>query len=322
MTYPRLIWTCYYLLKSVRPRQWVKNGAVYAALLFSGFLFYNPSDAPPYFLTVTIAFLLFNVLTSSIYLLNDIMDIEADRHHPFKAKRPIASGRISVRLALTVAILGLVLVAIASFWTPLFFQLSLFAYFLLQLAYTTTLKHLPILDVASIATGFVLRVYGGAIIVDLHPSAWFLLTIVSASLFIAVSKRQSERTLLQNNQELVGVTRKILARYSQRLLDQYTSMFATATWLTYALFTFQYKTDAPQEFITSFYPILPSAWRSEKMLMATIPLVIFGVMRYLQLVYEGNKGESPDKVLFTDRPLLTTVVAFGLSVLFILYVLH
>lgn len=322
MTLPNVLTLPYYIFKSARPRQWVKNLAVYAALLFSGFLFYNPPDAPAYFWVVTLAFILFCLLTSSVYLLNDVMDVEADRRHPFKSKRPIASGKVSTRLALTLAIAGFIVVGLLSFLSTPFFQLLLFAYFLLQLFYTTTLKHIPILDVAAIATGFVIRVYAGAIIVDLHPSVWFLLTVISAALFIAVSKRQSERTLLLNNHELIGSTRKILTRYSERLLDQYTSMFATATWLTYALFTFQYRSDTPSDFFGSVYTLLPRAWRSEKLLMLTIPLVIFAVMRYLQLVYESNKGESPDKVLFSDRPLLLTALAFGLSTFIILYVLQ
>lgn len=312
----------YYIVKSARPRQWAKNFAVYAALFFSGFLFYQPVGAPPYFFTVTIAFVLFCILTSSIYLINDIMDIEADLKHPFKAKRPIASGKISIKLAASLATIGFILVGILSFFTTPFFQLLLFSYFLLQILYTTTLKHIPILDVASIASGFIIRVYAGAIIVDLHPSVWFLLTVISASLFLAVSKRQSERTLLQNSHELIGGTRKILTRYSERLLDQYSSMFATATWLTYALFSFQFQAELPSEIFGSVYTVLPRAWRSEKLLMITIPIVIFAVMRYLQLVYESNKGESPDKVLFSDRPLLTAAITFVIMTFAILYILQ
>lgn len=322
MTPPKPLKLLYYILKSARPRQWVKNLAVFAALLFSGFLFYQPVEGPSYFLTVSFAFLLFCLLTSSVYLLNDVMDIEADRRHPFKSKRPIASGKVSRNLALALAIFGFIGVGVLSFLTTPFFQLLLVAYFLLQIFYTTTLKHIPILDVAAIATGFVIRVYAGAVIVDLHPSVWFLLTVISAAMFIAVSKRQSERTLLQNNHELIGSTRKILTRYSERLLDQYTSMFATATWLTYALFTFQYRSDTPNDFFTSMYTVLPRAWRSEKLLMLTIPLVIFAVMRYLQLVYESNKGESPDKVLFSDKPLLATAITFAVISFIILYVLQ
>lgn len=306
----------------MRPRQWSKNLAVYAALLFSGFLFYIPNSGHPYIITVTIAFVLFCVLTASIYLINDIVDIKADQKHPFKSKRPIASGKVPVWLAATVAGAGISIVFLSSFFLNPYFRLLALAYLLLQFAYSTVLKHIPILDVVSIASGFLIRVYVGAVVVDLHPSVWFLLTVLSASLFLAVAKRQSERTLLKNNKEELGNTRKILTRYSQRLLDQYTAMFATATWLTYALFTFQNQMAQPTNLYGSVYTFLPRAWRSEKLLMLTVPLVIFAVMRYLQLVYENNRGESPEKVLFSDKPMLITAMSFGTLVFVILYLLQ
>lgn len=313
--------TAYYLLKSSRPRQWVKNMALYAALLFSGFLFYVPQSGLPYFYTVTWAFVLFCMLSSSVYLLNDVIDKKADKNHPFKSRRPIASGKVPVWLALTTA--GLLILAVFVLSAPLnpYFRLLSLAYLALQFAYFLVLKHIPIFDVVSIASGFLIRVYIGAVVVDLHPSVWFLLTVLSASLFLAVAKRQSERTLLQNNHEELGSTRKILTRYSQRLLDQYTSMFATATWLTYALFTFQHPTDFPGAIAGSLYPLLPKAWQPEKLLMLTVPVVIFAVMRYLQLVYENNRGESPEKVLFSDKPMLVAAATFGGMVFIILYFL-
>ena len=198
------------------------------------------------------------------------------------------------------------------------------AYFLLQITYATKLKHIPILDVASIATGFLIRIYAGAVVVNLHMSVWFLLTVISASLFLAVGKRQSERTLLagsnQSNKDL-GETRSILKKYSQRLLDQYTGMFANATWLSYALFAFQDEAVRPDDKFATFYGILPRTLQSQKLLMLTVPFAIYGIMRYLHLVYENNQGESPEKVLLGDKPLLTTVFLFGISVMIIIYVL-
>jgi decaprenyl-phosphate phosphoribosyltransferase len=323
----------FYIIKTARPRQWIKNLALYAALIFSGFFFYQPADAPSYFLTVTYAFFVFCILTSSIYFINDIIDYEADKQHPFKKKRPIASGKLPINLAKWVSLLGLITVAIFSYQLSLFFQILAASYLLLQLLYSTKLKHIPILDVASIATGFLIRVYAGSVVVNLHMSVWFLLTVISASLFLAVGKRQSERTLLLGrngasddnlnnpNQNAIGSTRITLKRYSQRLLDQYTSMFANATWLTYAIFAFQNEIDAPRAKIASLYTFLPKALHTQKLLMITIPLVIFGVMRYLQLVYESNQGESPEKVLLKDKPLLFTVGLFGLLVMVITYVL-
>lgn len=318
----------YYLLKTARPRQWIKNVALYAALVFSGFFFYDPVDAPAYFVTVSYAFFVFCILTSSIYFINDIVDYEADRKHPFKKKRPIASGKISKTLASWIAVLGLVTVAILSYKLTPFFQFLAGGYLGLQLLYSKKLKHIPILDVASIATGFLIRVYAGAVVVNLHMSVWFLLTVISASLFLAVGKRQSERTLLlgrngsdSDSQNAVGATRITLKRYSKRLLDQYTGMFANATWLTYALFAFQNEVDAPKSNIATLYTFLPKALHSQKLLMITIPFVIFGVMRYLQLIYEKNEGESPDKILLEDKPLLFTVGFFGILVMIILYML-
>lgn len=325
--------TLYAIIKTARPRQWIKNSALYAALIFSGFFFYDPSDAPSYFSTVTYAFFVFCILTSSIYFINDIVDYEADKQHPFKKKRPIASGQLSRKLATWIAGLGLVIVAIFSYSLSLFFQILAFSYLILQLLYSKKLKHIPILDVASIATGFLIRIYAGAVVVNLHMSVWFLLTVISASLFLAVGKRQSERTLLLGRsgatnkdfelatKETIGSTRITLKRYSQRLLDQYTGMFANATWLTYAIFAFQNEIDAPRSKVASLYTFLPKALHTQKLLMITIPLVIFGVMRYLQLVYESNEGESPEKVLLKDKPLLFTVGLFGAMVMVITYIL-
>jgi len=212
----------------------------------------------------------------------------------------------------------IMIVFFTSFWLPNFFKILLGTYFVLQITYAKYTKHIPILDVVSIATGFLIRIYAGAVVVNLHMSVWFLLTVISASLFLAVGKRQSERTLLQGQNGL-GATRKTLKRYSQRLLDQYTSMFANATWLTYALFTFQNESIHPPESLTNLYVWLPRSFQSTKLLMLTVPLVILGVMRYLQLIYENNQGESPEKVLIGDKPLLFTGSFFIIMVMFIIY---
>lgn len=309
------------ILKSARPRQWIKNFALYAALIFSGFFFYVPVDAPPYLYTVTIAFIIFSLLTSGIYIINDIIDAESDRQHPFKKKRPIASGKLPIPVAIFSAVVLLAIVFFASFWMSNFFKLLCAAYFILQMVYANYTKHIPILDVASIATGFLIRIYAGAVVVNLHMSVWFLLTVISASLFLAVGKRQSERTLLAGRSGGLGDTRKTLKRYSQRLLDQYTGMFANATWLTYALFTFQSEQIHPADNLASFYSWLPRSFQSTKLLMVSVPLVIFGVMRYLQLVYESNQGESPEKVLIKDKPLLITGFLFFATTMIIIYVL-
>jgi 4-hydroxybenzoate polyprenyltransferase len=309
----------YLLLRTARPRQWIKNTAIFASLVFSGMFFYNPADSLPYGVTVTIAFLIFCLLTSSVYIINDIIDKDADRNHPFKKKRPIASGNLPAWFAFSAAMTLLFVVFVASLFMPFFFRAMVAAYLLLQLLYVNWTKHIPILDVISIATGFLIRIYAGALVINLHMSVWFLLTVISASLFLAVGKRQSERTLLEDTN--VGETRKTLKRYSQRLLDQYTSMFANATWLTYALFTFQNEFIRPDERLGTLYSFLPKTLHNQKLLMLTVPFVIIGVMKYLQLIYEDNKGESPEVVLLRDKTLLLTVFMFGLSVFVIIYVL-
>ncbi len=321
MQIPTVLRQPFFILKSARPRQWLKNAALYAALIFSGFLFQTTADGTSYFFIVSYAILIFCFLTSSIYIINDIIDREADQKHPFKRKRPIASGELPVPIAVFAAISGLAIVFFLSLWLSIYFKAVIGGYFLLQILYSTVLKHIAILDVFSIATGFVLRIYAGAVVVDLHMSVWFLLTVISASLFLAVGKRQSERTLLRGSSELVGDTRKTLQRYSERLLDQYTGMFANATWLTYALFTFQREQITAEGPVLKVYTLLPRTFQSQKLLMITIPLVIFGVMRYLQLVYEDNQGESPERVLLRDKPLLAITVIFGISVLGIIYIL-
>jgi 4-hydroxybenzoate polyprenyltransferase len=306
--------TLFFILKSARPRQWIKNLALYAALVFSGFFFY---DFPNYFIKVTEAFLLFCVLSSSIYIVNDIVDVESDRLHPFKRKRPIASGDLPIPVAVFIAVSGFVSFFFFAFMlSPFFFILGL-VYALLQISYSFRLKHIAILDVLSIATGFILRVYAGAVVVNLHMSVWFLLTVLSASLFLAVGKRQSERTLLEGK---VGPTRKTLRHYSQRLLDIYTGMFANATWLTYALYAYQREEYNATTFLFT-HELLPRTFTSEKWLMLTIPFTIYAVMRYLQLVYENNQGESPERVLLGDRSILISIILWGLSVMAVIYLI-
>ncbi|OGV92342.1 hypothetical protein A3B57_02690, partial [Microgenomates group bacterium RIFCSPLOWO2_01_FULL_47_10] len=289
------------ILKTARPRQWVKNFALYAPLLFSGFLF-----KPGYFERVTIGFGLFCLLASSLYFVNDIADINNDRHHPFKKKRPIASGNLSVHLAAFAAVLLLVFSLVGGYILSFFFFATLLAYALLQVFYSLWLKRLAIFDVISIAASFVLRIYAGAFVVNLHMSVWFLLTVISAALFLAVGKRQSERTLLTGAGVDLASHRSAQTHYTQRLLDIYTGMFANTTWLTYALFTFQLQFEFPTGPVPTLYALLPRTLVTYKWLMITVPVVIFGVMRYLQLVYEQNRGESPEVVLMSDKTMMVT----------------
>lgn len=304
----------FHAVRELRPRQWIKNISLYAALVFSGFFFF-----PGYFSQVTFAFIIFCLLSSGVYIINDIIDAPQDRLHPFKKKRPIASGDLPMNVAVGMAVVLFLIVFILSATVSLFFFSIALAYALLHFWYSVQLKHIPILDVMTIAGGFILRVYAGAVIVNLHMSVWFLLTVISASLFLAVAKRQSERTLLTGIDKNLKGHRETLTHYTQRLLDIYTGMFANTTWLTYALYTFQRDEFLPEGRFIKYFALLPRTFTSQKWLMATVPIVIFGVMRYLQLAYEQNEGESPERVILRDRPLLISGVLWGALTMLLLY---
>lgn len=306
-----------YLIKSARVAQWIKNLALFAPIIFSGFLFSEGA-----FVKVVYAFFVFSLLTSSVYLFNDIIDIPKDRKHPYKKKRPIASGKLPLHLAVFWSIVFAVVAFFLGSQLSSFFLLAMFAYFFLNVGYTVLWKKVPILDVLSIAAGFVLRVYAGAFVINVHMDVWFLLTVISAALFLAVGKRRSEMTLLKSREKKLEEHRDTLMHYTPDLLDAYTSMFANTTWLTYTLFTFMHPPFKPEGKILKIFTLLPRTLITEKWLMITVPVVIFGVMRYLQLIYEKNEGESPHKVLLTDFPLLFSVVLWGLMVIFILYFLR
>ncbi len=300
----------YLLLKEARPRQALKNLSLFTGLVFSGWLFNGEK-----FLTVAVGFILFSILTSSIYIFNDILDLESDRNHPFKKNRPLASGELPVPIALFVSLSGF-LITLGLGWNLSFFLfLSMISYLILQGVYNSWLKHEPILDVMAIALGFILRVYAGSLIIGAHVNVWLLLCITSFSLFLAVGKRRSELTLLQGKIS----SRKVLGRYPEKLLDIYTSMFANTTWLAYALFSFQFAPFSFSGKALTLLSVLPKTFRSEKWLMVTVPLVIYGVMRYLHLIYEKNEGESPAKILIGDRSIMVTVLIWGLMVVGILY---
>lgn len=268
------------------------------------------------------AFLLFCILTSSVYFINDLADIDADRLHPFKKKRPLASGALSPSVAWAVAALGIITALGCGLLLSFYLFVMMLLYMLIQVLYSWSFKHVSILDVLTIAAGFMIRIYAGSVVVNLHMSVWFLLTVLSVSIFLAVGKRQSERTLLTGHGTLpLAATRKSLSKYSARLLDIYTGMFANATWLTYAIFAFQNDNLVQGGLIPTLQSILPRAFSAQKWLMLTVPVVIYGVMRYLQLVYEDNKGESPERVLLNDKALLSAVTVWSLLVFVIIYVL-
>lgn len=300
------------LFKTIRPRQWVKNFALFAALIFSGLLFQEGA-----FSLVFQAFLIFTIFSSVTYLFNDLIDVEADRKHPYKKSRPVASGELPVPIAIFSLILGVVVGLGWALQLNYYLFVSGLAYLIMQICYTTYLKKVPIIDVIVIASGYLIRVYAGAFTISAHMDVWFLMTVIAASLFLAVGKRRSEMTLLLNFKE--AETRATLKRYTEQLLDIYTAMFATGTWITYALFTFNHPRIIPDGRALDIISILPRTLISEKWLMITIPFVVYGIMRYLQLIYESNKGESPERVLLSDKPLMATMLTWGIIVIGVLY---
>jgi len=312
---PKIIWLPFWVLVSARPRQWLKNLALFAPLVFEG-AFFNPGK----FWLVVIGFFIFSAVASAIYIINDVIDLEKDKSHPYKSKRPIAAGRINPHLALVIAILILALSIIAASKLSVFFTIATTLYAVLQIFYSLFLRSIILLDVMAIASGFLLRVYAGGVLIDAHVTIWFILTVASMALFLAIGKRRSERTLLLGTEAAASHTRKILLHYPETLLDSLTVMFATTTWLAYTMFTFlQPPPSAGPQVLVLFGDYLPRTLLASKWLMITVPFVIYGVMRYLYVIYEKKEGESPERVLLSDIPLLTSIVIWTLLVFLIIY---
>jgi decaprenyl-phosphate phosphoribosyltransferase len=301
------------LFKTVRPRQWLKNFALYGALIFTGLLFQKGA-----FGLVTQAFFVFTILSSATYIFNDLLDIKADRLHPFKKNRPLASGKLPIPGALLALVSGVFIGLTWAYSLNLYFFISCLVYLAIQVLYTGFLKKIAIVDVIVIAIGYLIRVYAGAFVISAHMDVWFLLTLISVSLFLAVGKRRGEMTLMMS----VGkgmATRNTLKRYTEQLLDIYTAMFATSTWITYSLFTFNHPKIVPDGRALTLISELPKTLLSEKWMMITIPFVVYGIMRYLQLIYEKNEGESPERILLSDKPLIITVGLWVVMVIGVLY---
>lgn len=306
----------YNLFRPLRPRQWIKNFFIFASITFAGELF-----NPPVLNKVFLGFIVFCLLSSASYVINDIFDLEKDRLHPFKKLRPLAHKDVPVSLAVSIAgafiLIGLFT---GSLITPAFF-LTVVTYLIIQLLYSSFLKTLAIIDILAIASGYILRVLGGEFASGFHLSVWLLLTTISISLFLAIGKRRSELTLVSRIQgRSIAATRKALSHYSERLLDVYLSIFATSTFITYSLFTFLENSKGFKITLGVLLPDFLPAFFQRKWLMITIIPVVYGLMRYLQDIYEKHEGESPEKVLLSDKPLLFTVLLWLMLVILIIYV--
>jgi 4-hydroxybenzoate polyprenyltransferase len=268
---------------SARPKQWIKNGFVFAALIFASKL----GNAVLVAKTIA-AFLLFCLLSACIYLLNDAADVDADRRHPLKANRSIAAGRIPVRTAVVVAIVGTVAGIGMSFALNVRFGLIATAYVALQAAYTFLLKHLVLIDVFAIAGGFVLRAAAGAAVIDVTISPWLYLCTILISLFLGFGKRRHELLLLE---EGAPVHRRNLGEYTGPLLDDLINIVAGATIMAYSLYTF-FASTVPQNHA----------------MMATIPFVLYGIFRYLLLVNRTDFAGAPEEAVWRDVPLIIDLV--------------
>lgn len=301
------------VFKTVRPRQWLKNLALFVPILFTGHLF-----TPDVFLATFWAFIAFCMLSSSNYILNDILDREKDRKHPFKKFRPIASGMLSIPFAVFI----LVACAILGIWISRtlgqsFFVLA-FTFLMLQYSYSFVLKHFSVIDILTITAAYFIRVSAGEAASGYHISIWLSLAALSLALFLAIGKRRAELTLIQSYTGVIPRdTRESLSHYSEKLLDTYTAMFANSTFITYVFFTFLTRPETKGFFYQSYIQFIPDL-PDRKWLMISVPFVLYGIMRYMQLIYEG-KGESPDKILTSDLPLLTTVILWVGSVLLVVY---
>jgi len=289
------------LIRTMRPKQWTKNVLfVFPALVFDGQLFVLDS-----FLRVFVAFVLLCLMSSTVYIINDLVDIESDRQHPIKRKRALPSGQLPIRLAILTAVIlpTLVLVIAFSFSTPL--AIVLVIYLVLQLAYSFRLKHIVIVDLLVLTFGFVLRVVAGVVVIQVENfSPWLYVCTGLLALFLAVSKRRQEIILLGGN-GLAAQVRRIYKDYTVELLDKILGVVVASTFITYTLYTIE----TPSRLMANRY-----------MGLLTVPFVIYGLFRYMYLIYVRGETAPPDEVLLKDRPMQVDIVLFAVSFILILYV--
>lgn len=272
------------LFRALRPPQWIKNLFVYAPLIFSQNVL-NQALV----LRATLAFLAFCLISSAVYLLNDLRDIEEDRQHPLKAHRPLASGR----LKRSTAVAALAIIAPAGFLVALLVNRSFvfiaLGYFALQIAYTLWLKHVVILDIFVVASGFLLRVVAGGFAIRVYLSSWLLICTTLLALFLAMGKRRHEIVLMEGR---AASHRPILKEYNIYLLDQMISVVTASTLLAYCLYTIS------EETVAKF---------GTRNLIFTVPFVLYGIFRYLYLIHQKAEGGTPESLIIRDKPLLVAI---------------
>jgi 4-hydroxybenzoate polyprenyltransferase len=284
------------LIRSLRPGQWTKNLLVFAGLIFGEKLL-DPNAAG----RAAAAFGIFCLLSSTVYLINDVRDREADRLHPVKSKRPIASGALGAPTAIAAAVVLAAVSAGSAFWLSPAFGLVALAYLVLLTAYSFVLKHVVIVDVLVLAGGFVLRAAGGAVAIGVDFSHWLLLLTLLGALFLGLSKRRAELVALAGG---AGAHRKSLSQYSPYLLDQMIGVVTASTLLAYAFYT--------------IHPETVARFGTDRLLW-TVPFPLYGIFRYLYLVHQREGGGNPSDTLLDDRPILACVALWGLAVIAIVY---
>jgi 4-hydroxybenzoate polyprenyltransferase len=283
------------LLKTMRPRQWTKNAFLFAALVFDGKLFHLTD-----FLRTLAGFGLFCLISSAVYIFNDLLDVEADRLHPVKKNRPIASGRLKVHTAVGVGVILTLAVLVAGYLLAWQLALTILVYFAMMLAYSKWLKHIPILDVLIIAAGFVLRVHAGTTLIVVERfSPWLYVLMTLLALYLGFGKRRAELALLVED---ATNHRPVLDGYTIPLLDQFITIVSGTTIVAYSLYTF-FRPEAPDDHA----------------LMLTIPFVVYAIFRYLYLIQVKNIGGEPEDILLTDRPFQVAIALWGLAVLVVFY---
>ncbi|MBN1564821.1 MAG: decaprenyl-phosphate phosphoribosyltransferase [Anaerolineae bacterium] len=286
------------LIRTMRPKQWTKNGFVFAGIMFD-----QQIDAPDSFLRVLATFVLLCFAASTIYLINDLVDIERDKLHPKKKNRALPSGQLPASWAIVAAVILPVVALGGSLLLDPALTLVLAGYLVLHIAYSFYLKNIVILDVFALAGGFVLRVVAGVVVIEVtNFSPWLYVCAGMLALFLAIGKRRQELILMAED---AGDFRATFKDYNLPLLDDMLRMITTGTVLTYALYTIEAQT------------IRGNGHR----MMLTIPFVVYGIFRYLYLIHVRGEGSAPDELLFKDIPLLSAVVLWVLAVGTILYVI-
>jgi 4-hydroxybenzoate polyprenyltransferase len=283
------------LLKTMRPRHWTKNAFIFAALVFDGKLFHLPD-----FLRTLAGFGLFCLISSAVYIFNDLFDLEADRQHPMKRDRPLASGKLAVPVAIAAGSILTFMTLALGYWLAWQFDLVLLVYFAMILAYSKWLKHIPVLDVLVLATGFVLRVHAGTMLITVERfSPWMYVVMTLLALYLGFGKRRAELALLADD---AANHRKVLDGYTLPLLDQFITIVSGMTIVAYSLYTF-------------FRPEAPGGYA----LMLTIPFVVYAIFRYLYLIHVKDAGGEPEEILLSDRPFQISILLWGLAVLAVFY---